>query len=64
MAFERAFGPIGNEWRDEALASIQEQLQILRSCLGDDSDKEPMPRPRAWAGADEPDESDDEDDGE
>lgn len=33
MAFERAHGPIGNEWSDEALAAIQEQLQQLSYLL-------------------------------
>lgn len=33
-AFEKAFGPLRDEWRDEALASIHEQLQLIARLIG------------------------------
>lgn len=48
MAFERAFGPIGHEWRDEMLASIHEQLQMLNFLYGavnSEEDENPVPEP-------------------
>lgn len=35
MAFERAFGPIGNEWRDHALGAIHQQLVIGNGMFGE-----------------------------
>lgn len=34
MAFERAFGPIGNEWRDYALGAIHQQLVVGNGMFG------------------------------
>ena len=54
MAFERAHGPIGPEWSDEALAAIQEQLQQLSYLLSQAkfTDKThrrgPIPKPERY----------------
>lgn len=54
MAFERAYGPVGNEWSDEALASIQEQLQQLSYLLSQAKftdkthRKGPVPKPERF----------------
>jgi hypothetical protein len=34
MAFERVHGPVNGEWDREALANIQEQLQMIAYLLG------------------------------
>ena len=44
-AFERAFGPIGNEWRDATQAAVLEQLQFLLSAWSSDFEPKPWPRP-------------------
>lgn len=49
MAFERAFGPLGDEWRDEALIGIHDQLQILGAVMGSDLERTQFPRPREWS---------------
>lgn len=48
MAFEHAFGPIGPEYRDEALALIHDQLQLLCSMYGavNWQDKNPVGEPK------------------
>jgi hypothetical protein len=54
MAFERATGPINGEWSDEALASIQEQLQQLSYLLSQAKftdkthRKGPVPKPERF----------------
>lgn len=54
MAFERAHGPINGEWSEEALASIQEQLQQLSYLLSQAkfTDKThrrgPVPKPERY----------------
>jgi hypothetical protein len=54
MAFERAHGPIGDEWSNEALAQIQEQLQQLSYLLSQAKftdkthRKGPVPRPERF----------------
>lgn len=54
MAFERAHGPIGTEWSDEALAAIQEQLQQLSYLLSQAKftdkthRKGPVPKPERF----------------
>jgi hypothetical protein len=54
MAFERAHGPIGDEWSNEALAQIQEQLQQLSYLLSQAKftdkthRKGPVPKPERF----------------
>lgn len=54
MAFERAHGPIGSEWSDEALAAVQEQLQQLSYLLSQAKftdkthRKGPVPKPERF----------------
>lgn len=49
MAFERAFGPLGDEWSNEALAAIYDQLQILCAVMGSDADRVPLRRASEWS---------------
>ena len=49
-AYERAFGPLGPQYRDNALAEIHEQLQMIAYILGaantgKDQDN-PVPEPK------------------
>ena len=66
VAYERAFGPLGSEWRDETLASVQEQLQMSNWLYGEAHwednpiEIEPWPRP---AGLLESDDDEDEEEG-
>jgi hypothetical protein len=34
MAYERAFGPINDDWQHEALNAIYEQLRIMNNLFG------------------------------
>lgn len=57
-AYEIATGPLDSRWRDDVLASIQEQLQSLQTILGaahftseekpDNPIPLPIPVPRPW----------------
>lgn len=49
MAFERAYGPLGDEWSNEALAAIYDQLQVLCAVMGSDADRVPLRKPREWS---------------
>ena len=52
MAYENAFGPLGNEYRDDMLAAQHEMLQALRHTMGhlwsgeDNEIPEPVKLPR------------------
>jgi hypothetical protein len=55
MAFERAFGPMGTEWRDYALGAIYQQLQMANGMFGQvnyesnpAADMEPITPPTEW----------------
>lgn len=41
MAFERAFHPIGPDYRDEALAQIHDQLVLLNKMYGEQFEDNP-----------------------
>lgn len=50
-AFEREYGPLGQEYTSEVLASIQEELQFIAHILGaahlaDEGKKNPIPAPK------------------
>ena len=47
MAFEKAFGPLGNDYEKEALATIQDSLNALMFLTGQISygQKNPVPEP-------------------
>lgn len=45
IAYERATGPLGPQWRDEAAAALHEQLQVLCAISAEDYDRNPYPRP-------------------
>lgn len=75
MAYERAFGPINNEWRDNATSAIYSQLQLMTKLLGqgffgdenpikeDEMPELPMPKQVYVAEDDElPDETDEDED--
>lgn len=47
-AFERAFGPVGNEYRDEALASIQETSYFHAYVSGAQYEENPVPEPKPY----------------
>ena len=53
-AYERAFGPIGKHYGDEALANIADTLAILLRLYGDQFEENPVPipakypRPKEW----------------
>lgn len=46
-AFERAYGPLGNSYEHEALASIQEELQKIQYIIGMGhfGEENPVPKP-------------------
>ena len=47
-AFERAFGPLGNEYDQETLACILDQLGILTYLTGMQYEDNPIPIPRRY----------------
>lgn len=48
-AYERAHGPLGNMYSNEALASIHEQLQIANALKGAEfGDENPIPDPEKY----------------
>ena len=47
-AFERAFGPIGNEYTQETLASILDTLNILTHLTGNQYEENPIPVPKRY----------------
>ena len=48
MAYEKAFGPIGDDYRSEVLASIQEQLQNVVYVGGSTMGGGDMPKPQRY----------------
>lgn len=44
-AFERAFGPLGNEYTQETLASILDTLNLLLHLTGNQYEENPIPVP-------------------
>lgn len=69
MAYERVTGPIGPDWRDNAMAAIHDQLSLLCNLTGaahwgDDNpvkDIAKIPRPSEVTGEDEEEEKSSED---
>lgn len=47
-AYERAFGPIGRHYSDEALATIADTLSILLRLYGEQFEDNPIPEPRKY----------------
>lgn len=48
MAYERAFGPIGDMYIHATLSSIQEQLQLVAYLQGGQYSENPAPEPQRW----------------
>lgn len=53
MAYERAFGPVGDMYLYATLGSIQEQLQLVAYLQGGMYDENPAPTPERWPRPDE-----------
>ena len=53
MAYERAFGPVGNMYTHATLGSIQEQLQLVAFLQGGMFEENPAPEPQRWPRPDE-----------
>ncbi|AEV52073.1 hypothetical protein [Rhodococcus phage REQ1] len=47
-AYERAFGPIGKSYGEQALASISDTLAILLRLYGEQFDDNPVPVPSKY----------------
>lgn len=55
-AYERAFGPLDNRYRDDTLAAMHEMLQAQRHFMGEvwaESGKNPIPEPKQLPRPDE-----------
>ena len=52
-AYERAYGPIGKRYSEEALANIADTLAILLRHYGEQFDENPVPVPRKYPRPDE-----------
>lgn len=48
MAYERVNGPLGREYSDEALASINDALSLANKLLGCQLSENPVPDPEVY----------------